>query len=121
MQHHKQLKNIYEVPAQLKKGIDKKKTSMFFDFKSMTEKEMKAADVLVNQANKAINYIGVDSKSISASWFDGENNTYILGIFIADYTGTPSKDTINDKVRDKMTDKVNKAFGTTLEPEEWNE
>lgn len=121
MQHHKELKNIYEVPAQLKKAIDKKKRYVFFSFKSLTEKEMKAADVLVNQANKALMTIGLDSKSIGGDWYEGENNSYILGMYISDYDSSTSHTELDTKVRDKMTDKVNKAFGTSLDPESWEE
>ena len=121
MQHHKELKNIYEVPAQLKKAIDKKKNSMFFNFKSLTKKEMKAADVMVNQANKAISTLGLDNNNISADWYEGENNSYILGVYVFDYSDSGSNENMDTKVRDKMTDKVNKAFGTSLEPGAWNE
>lgn len=120
-QHHKELKNIYEVPTQLKKAIDKKKHYMFFSFKSMTKKEMKAADVMINQVNKALSTLGMDSYNICADWYEGGNNSYILGIYISDYEDSASHTNLDKKVRDKMTDKVNKAFGTCLDPESWED
>lgn len=118
MQHHKQVKDIYTVPKELKNLLDKKKSNGFFTFKKLTEKEMKAADVIVNQANNALMQLGgYDNYNISGSWYDGEKNSYILGIYISKYDDDTDTH-IDPKITKKMTEKINSAFGTSLTPEQ---
>lgn len=118
VQHHKQLKTIYEVPAQLKKVMDNKKSNAFFTFKKLSDKEMKAADAIVNQANNALNELGgYDNYSISGNWYNGENKTYILGLYVNKYDDGDEHSQVDPEIDKKITNKINAAFGTQLSPE----
>ena len=59
----------------------------------------------------------MDNYSISAAWVDGGDLGYILSIFITDYNdmGDVTSNNISQEVGSKITNKVNEAFGTSLE------
>ncbi len=121
VQNNEEIKNIYLVPAKIKKILDKKKSSAFFKFKkALTREELPIADLLVNQMNMALTSLpGFDNYNIGGIWYQDEQDQYILGIFIHNYgdTETPAFDE-NSPEGKKMIEAVSKAFGTDNQPAE---
>ena len=122
-QHNKELDDIYSLPEAIKKSLQKNKDSMYFSFKSNpSEDELKLADTVVNCLNQAISYgsvsiAGVDDPtmvSATGSWYVGEDDKYILGIFVSDYTDSGSSSGADQELVDKMTEAFNKAFNTSV-------
>ena len=104
--------------ATVKKAIDKKKYPLFFSFeKKLTQDDMAEADVMIAQVQSALAEAGMDSISLSAAWVDGGDLGYILSIYISDYSesGDTQKSTVSQEIGSKITEKVNRAFGTNLE------
>lgn len=121
VQNNQELKNIYSVPAKIKKALDKKKSSAFFKFKkTLTRDELPIADLLVNQMNNALMTLsGFENYNIGGMWYQDEQEQYILGIFIHNY-GEPETPVFDENSPEgqKMIKAVSKAFGTEEQPEE---
>lgn len=113
VQNGKELKDIYAVPAEFKKAIDKKKTAAFYKFKKTLKREqLGIADLMYNQMNAALSSMpGFESWSLSGSWYEDEKGDYILGLFAANYDemeeGSIDPDSEEGK---KVTKAVSKAF-----------
>lgn len=120
VQSSKELKDIYKVPANIKKALDKKKSSQYFKFKkALDREELPIADLLLNQMNMALTSMpGFENYNMSGMWYQDENDQYILGIFIHNYGETEeSVFDENSPEGKKMVEAVTKAFGTDV-PEE---
>lgn len=120
VQNNQELKNIYSVPAKIKKALDKKKSSAFFKFKkTLTRNELPIADLLVNQMNNALMTLsGFENYNIGGMWYQDEQEQYILGIFIHNY-GEPENPVFDENSPEgqKMIKAVSKAFGTEELPD----
>lgn len=114
VQNHKEIKNIYQVPAKIKHALDKKKSSAFFKFKkALKREELPIADLLVNQMNTALMSLpGFENYNIGGMWYEDEQKQYILGIFIRNYgeSENPVFDESSPEGK-KMIEAVSKAFG----------
>lgn len=116
------LKDLFEVPAKVRKAFDKKSSSLYFKFPKMPDdKEFALADQMMSLMQQAMYSIpGADSKDLSAAWVpDGEDN-YVLAIYVNDYTqaGSAAADADPEKVT-KMTNKINELFGSqVMDPNE---
>lgn len=114
VQNGKQLKDVYAVPAEFKKAIDKKKTSGFYKFKKPLKREqLGIVDLMYNQMNAALSSAsGFESWSLSGSWYEDEQGNYILGLFAANYEEMEESNIdANSKEGKKVTEAVSKAFG----------
>lgn len=118
VQRNKKVKNLYAIPKKFKKALEKKNYALFYSFEEqMTEDDLGNADVLISQLQMALSTLSMDNYSISAAWVDGGDVGYILSIFITDYNEMDdvTSNNISQEVGSKITDKVNEAFGTSLE------
>ncbi|WP_177180672.1 transglutaminase-like domain-containing protein [[Clostridium] polysaccharolyticum] len=116
VQHNEKLKTVYDVPQKIKKMLDKKKKSGYYSFKSLTKKELQAADIIVRQVKQALEMLGgFDSYDVSGSWYDGKDGTYILGIYISNYD-EEEETNFDPKMNKKVTEEINKAFDVKLDP-----
>lgn len=114
VQNSKELTDIYAVPKKIKKALDKKKPSAFFKFKkTLSREELPIADYLLNQMNQALMSMpGFENYNMGGMWYQDENEQYILGIFIHNYSET--EESIfdeNSPEGKKMAEAVSKAFG----------
>lgn len=120
VQNSKELKDIYKVPASIKKALDKKKSSQYFKFKKpLDREELPIADLLLNQMNMALMSMpGFENYNMSGMWYQDENDQYILGIFIHNY-GEVEESVFDEGSPEgkKMIEAVTKAFGVDV-PEE---
>lgn len=120
VQNSKELKDIYKVPANIKKALDKKKSSQYFKFKKpLDREELPIADLLLNQMNMALMSMpGFENYNMSGMWYQDENDQYILGIFIHNY-GEMEESVFDENSPEgkKMIEAVTKAFGVNV-PEE---
>ena len=120
-QNHEQVKDLYAIPKILKKAIKKKDYTQCFSFKKeMKEEDLPNADALVEQMNMALSLSGRDMMSMAGSWYESENDGYILGIFITDYSDTESSSNsqVSEKVSEKLKDEISKLFDVDLESSE---
>lgn len=115
VQNNKELKDIYAVPANLKKALDKKKTSLYYKFKKPLKREdLPIADLLLTQMNMALTSMpGFENYNISGSWYQDEQEQYILGLFIYNYDDIESTDTFDENSPEgrRITKAVSEAFG----------
>lgn len=121
VQNNEQVDDLVSIVPYVKKELDKKakdRHSLYFSFKTRyTLDDLPKADSVVNGLNTAITMSGVDTMSLNGVWYNGENNDYILGIFISDYSTQQSGTTISQAELKKLTDAINKAFGVGMTPE----
>lgn len=121
VQNNEQVDDLVSIVPYVKKELDKKakdRHSLYFSFKTRyTLDDLPKADPVVNGLNTAITMSGVDTMSLNGVWYNGENNDYILGIFISDYSTQQSGTTISQAELKKLTDAINKAFGVGMTPE----
>ena len=108
VQNNKTVKDIYKVPAQVKKALDKKRSSAFFKFeKPLSREELPIADYLVSQMNTAMMSMpGFENYNMD------EQDQYILGIFIRNYGESENSEFDADSPEGKKLQKaITKAFG----------
>ncbi len=115
VQNSKELKNIYAVPAKIKKCLDKKKSSAYFKFeKPLKREELPIADLLLNQMNTAMMSLpGFENHSMSGMWYQDEQDQYILAVFIQNYAESDVSgfDETSPEGK-KLIKAVAEAFGT---------
>lgn len=117
VQNSKAIRDIYAVPAKIKKALDSKKSSAFYKFdKKLTKEQLPIADLLVNQMNTALmSTQGFENYNINGMWFLDEEGAYILGIYINNY-GEAEGSAIDPESPEgkKMTKAVSTAFGVDI-------
>ncbi len=114
VQNNKTVKDIYKVPAQVKKALDKKRSSAFFKFeKPLSREELPIADYLVSQMNTAMMSMpGFENYNMGGMWYLDEQDQYILGIFIRNYGESENSEFDADSPEGKKLQKaITKAFG----------
>lgn len=117
VQNAKQVKDLFEIPAKVKKALDDKKDSLFFKFpKKLSDDELALADQMMNLLMQAMysQPSGI-SMDLSAMWVPDGADSYVLAIYVNDYSGGESSlgDAVPEKVTE-MTNKINEIFGTEL-------
>lgn len=114
VQYSKELKDIYEVPAKVKKLLEKEKTYAYFKFQTTLKRdELPIADLLLNQMNMALSSKPeFESYTINGSWYQDEEDQYILGLFIYNYNDTdePATFDANSQEGKRITKAVSEAF-----------
>lgn len=117
VQNSKEIKDIFAVPAKVKKVLDKKRSSAFFKFKKpLAQEEFPIADFLVNQLNSALmSKPGFENYNITGMWYKDEDNTYILGLYFYNYgeSDSPSYDPDSPEAK-KLMEAISKAFGIDI-------
>ena len=114
VQNNKTVKDIYKVPAQVKKALDKKRSSAFFKFeKPLSREELPIADYLVNQMNMAmVSMPGFENYNMGGMWYLDEQDQYILAVFIRNYGESENSEFDADSPEGKKLQKaITKAFG----------
>ena len=114
------LKDLFEVPAKVREVLDTtESSSLFFKFPNkLSDKELALADQMMLLMQQAMYSIpGGDSKDLSAAWVDDGEGSYVLAIYVSDYSGNGGGSSIGDadpqKVTD-MTNKINELFGSQV-------
>lgn len=113
-QNKSEIKDIYEIPTQVKKAISDKKTVLCLTFKSgITSHLSKIAECIIQNLNSRFQSEEKYADfTLSSTWMQIGANEYLLSIAIDGY---PSKNENTDKITDKDADKaessINKAFG----------
>lgn len=117
VQSNKKIKDLYAVVPLVKKEIDKKsedRKSLYFSFeKKYSEDDLSKADPLVNGLNSAVSMAGLSQISVSGSWYNGENGSYVLGLFISDYSAQGGTK-LNSEEKKKLSAAIQKAFGVVV-------
>ena len=122
VQNAKAVKDLFEVPVQVRKAFDGKSSSLFFKLpKKPDEKELALADQMITLMQQAMYSVpGSDSKDLSAVWIaDGDDNM-VLAVYINDYSQSSASlgDAVPEKVT-QMTNKINELFGSqVMDPNE---
>ena len=123
VQNAKAVKDLFEVPAQVRKAFDgKKSSSLYFKLpKKPDEKELALADQMLSLMQQAMYSVpGSDSRDLSAAWIpDGEDNL-VLAVYVNNYSqsGASLSDAVPEKVT-QMTNKINELFGSqVMDPNE---
>lgn len=117
VQNAKQVKDLLEIPAKVKKAMDKKKGSLFFKFpKELSEEELALADQMMSLLMQAM-YSLPDggNMDMSAMWVPDGEDSYVLAIYLNDYSNVEidATEAAPEKVTE-MTNKINEIFGTQL-------
>lgn len=117
VQNYKELKDIYAIPAKMKKALDSKKSSLYFKFKNPIKKDdLSIADLLLNQMNMALMSMpGFENYNLSGMWYKDEKGDFILGLYIFNYgeSDTPAYDENSPEYK-KILKAVEKAFGVNV-------
>lgn len=120
VQNSKEIKDIYAVPAKIKKVLEKKRTSAYYKFKNPLKKDdLAIADLLLNQLNLAVvSMPGFENYNINGMWYKDEQDVYILGLFIYNY-GEPENPTYDENAPEskQMIEAVQKAFNVEVPQE----
>ena len=116
------VKDLFEVPAKVRAAFDKKSSSLYFKFpKKLDDKNLALADQMMNLMQQAMYSIpGADSKDLSAAWVPDGEDSYVLAIYVNDYSqsGASLSDAVPEKVT-QMTNKINELFGSqVMDPNE---
>lgn len=118
VQNSKEVADLYAIIPAVKKEIEKKaqeRDSLFFSFKKKySTDDLSKADAVVTGLNSALQMAGFTTMNINGSWYTGENNTYILGIYISDYSSQSSGAKLTKDEKKKLADALNKAFGVEV-------
>ncbi len=113
VQNSRKIHDIYAIPAKIKKILDQKKNAAFYKFeKPLTQEQLPVADLLINQLNAALTSMpGFETYTMTGVWFTDIDHTYILGIYITNYSETPSTTYDENSVEyKKMRKSISKAF-----------
>ena len=118
VQNNQQVKDLTSVIARVKKEIDKKavdRKSLYFSFeKRYKADDLGKADAVINGLNAALQNSGLSELNISGAWYNGENDSYILGIFISDYSSQNTGTQLTKKEKEKLSEAIMKAFGVEV-------
>ena len=120
VQNAVEAKDLYAVPAMLKKAFTKKKGPVCVKFKKkLTDEDMKLADLMYQKLENVIysGMLGEASCDINASWYDDGNDSYILGLYFCYYGEDESNSNtkVDKKAEKKMKKAIEKAFGISLD------
>ncbi len=121
VQSAKKLKNLFAVPEKVLAAIEKSgSTSLFFKFKDkLTDKDLALADQMMQLMQQAMYSVaGGDNKDLSASWVDDGEGSYVLAIYVSDYSDNNSNTSLEEadpKKVTEMTNKINELFGSMVE------
>lgn len=115
MQNAVPVKDLYEIPAKVKEGLENKMGSLYFKFpKKLTDDEMSLADQMMSLFTQALYSLpDAGSKEISGAWLPDGKDCYLLAVYINDYAGTAVNNVKPEDSR-KMTAAINQAFGVEL-------
>lgn len=118
VQNHDQVADLYSVVPAIKKELDKKASergSRYFSFKKKySSDDLGKADALVNGLNAVLQSSGYATLNISGAWYNGDNDSYILGIFISDYSSSNGGTTLTSKESKKLAQAISRAFGVDV-------
>lgn len=117
VQNAKAVKDLFEVPADVRTAFDGKKASLFYKFPSKPgEKELALADQMIAILQQAMYALpGSDSKALNASWIADGEDSMVLAVYISDYSqnGSAAGNAVPEQVT-KMTNKINELFGSQV-------
>lgn len=118
VQNAVKISSFYQIPAKIKKAIEKKKSGLYFRFKKkITEKEMELVESMMNDVSNALSMssTGMDDISTQASWYEDGKGSYVLAISISNYSEAEEQNSnLDKKLVKKIRKAVSKAFGVTL-------
>ena len=118
VQNNTKVSDLTSVVARVKKEVDKKaseRKSQYFSFeKKYKADDLGKADAVVNGLNAALQNSGLSELNISGAWYNGENDSYILGIFISDYSSQNTGTQLTKKEKEKLSEAIMKAFGVEV-------
>ncbi|MDD6380361.1 MAG: transglutaminase-like domain-containing protein [Lachnospiraceae bacterium] len=118
VQNNTKVSDLTSVVARVKKEVDKKaseRKSQYFSFeKKYTADDLGKADAVINGLNAALQNTGLSQLNISGAWYNGENDSYILGVFISDYSSSNGGTRLTKKEKDRLSAAISKAFGVEI-------
>lgn len=118
VQNNQQVKDLTSVIARVKKEIDKKaadRKSLYFSFeKRYKADDLGKADAVINGLNAALQNSGLSELNISGAWYNGEDDSYILGVFISDYSSQNTGTQLTKKEKERLSEAIKKAFGVEV-------
>lgn len=117
VRNHEEIKDLYVIPKKIKKAMEKKKSNLCLSFKKkLTDKDLALANIIIRELNSNICEIPkYEMYSIDAHWYDDENGSYILGIFISNYESTSdNNDDVSKKDKKKAIKAIEQAFDITI-------
>ena len=116
LQNYEEIKDLYAVPKKLKKTMEKKKTALCLKFKKkLTDKDRALANIMISKLSSALYDIPkYENTELFAYWYDDENGSYILGIYIGYYETESNDDDIPKKDKQKIKHAIEQAFDITL-------
>lgn len=119
VQNNKKVKNLYKVPKIIKNYLQKKKNnSLFISFEEkIDEKGMALAEYLISNTAMNISMIpNGENKDVSAVWYKGEDDKYILGIYICDYSSSyTNQSAVPKEQRKKMNKVMEEVYGIDIQ------
>lgn len=118
-QNNKKVKNLYKVPKIIKKNLEAKKAdSIFLSFEEKIDEDALAlAEYLISNTSMNISMIpNGENKDVSAVWYKGEDDKYILGIYICDYSSSyTNQSAVPKEQRKKMNKVMEEVYGIDIQ------
>ena len=115
LQNAKEAKDLFEIPAKIKELVDSNKSdALYFSFpKKFTESDIALANTMISQCQQSMYALeNGGSCDLSASFYPDENDSYVLAVFITNYTGNQNQtEKADEKDVEKMTQTINEVFG----------
>lgn len=107
------VKDIYQVPQMIRKGLEEKQGSIFLEFPVIDEANAKIVESLCNDVEAAMNGSAEFQELLmQRMWIPGPDGKYVLGISILGYEEEePEQEEIPAETQKKIEDAVEKAFG----------
>ncbi len=107
------VKDIYQVPQLIYKGLEEKQGSIFLEFPAIDEANAKIVESLCNGAEAAMNdSVKFQALFMQRIWIPEPGGKYVLGISITGYEEEdPAQEGIPAETQKKVEDAVEKAFG----------
>lgn len=115
LQNAKEAKDLFEIPAKIKELVDSNKSdALYFSFpKKFTESDIALANTMISQCQQSMYALANGgSCDLSASFYPDGNDSYVLAVFITNYTGNQNQtEKADEKDVEKMTQTINEVFG----------
>ena len=119
VQNAKEVKDFFVIPKKVRAVIKPgKDSSLYYKFKNkLTDADLALADQMVQLMQQAIcSMQGGENMSINAAWVDDGEDSYILAIYIYDYSDSSTSSLADADASQvtEMTNKVNEAFDSAV-------
>lgn len=117
VQNAKPVDSLMDMPAKIREMLSEQGSGgIYCKFpKKLSEEDLALADLMISQCQSASYALPeLNGRELSACWCPDGKDSYILGVYVIDYSGTTYEDNVDYDLAQKMIDAINAAFGSQL-------